>query len=112
MGGQACILYGAAEFSRDVDLAILADEKNIRRLEKALAELRAEPVYFPPLGLAVLQRGHACQFRLNLPEVEGLRLDIISRMHGRESFERLWERRTKLRLPDVDIASRRVLGPA
>ena len=27
MGGQACILYGAAEFSRDVDLAVRADEK-------------------------------------------------------------------------------------
>ena len=24
MGGQACILYGAAEFSRDIDFAILA----------------------------------------------------------------------------------------
>ena len=25
MGGQACVLYGAAEFSRDTDLVILAD---------------------------------------------------------------------------------------
>jgi hypothetical protein len=25
MGGQACVLYGAAEFSRDTDLAILAN---------------------------------------------------------------------------------------
>jgi hypothetical protein len=23
MGGQACVLYGAAEFSRDLDLALL-----------------------------------------------------------------------------------------
>ncbi len=110
MGGQACILYGAAEFSRDVDLAILADEQNIKRLERALAELRAEPVYFPPLALDVLQRGHACHFRLNLPEVEGLRLDIMSRMHGCESFERLWERRTKLRLPGIGLVA--VLGLA
>jgi len=28
MGGQACILYGAAEFSRDVNLAIVADSAN------------------------------------------------------------------------------------
>ncbi len=28
MGGQACILYGATEFSRDVDVAVAADEKN------------------------------------------------------------------------------------
>ena len=24
MGGQACVLYGAAEYSRDLDLAVLA----------------------------------------------------------------------------------------
>ena len=27
MGGQACVFYGAAEFSRDTDLAILADDQ-------------------------------------------------------------------------------------
>lgn len=31
MGGQACVFYGAAEFSRDVDLAILAEPDNLRR---------------------------------------------------------------------------------
>lgn len=31
MGGQACVLYGAAEFSRDTDLVILADADNIVR---------------------------------------------------------------------------------
>lgn len=29
MGGQACVSYGAAEFSRDVDIAILLDEENM-----------------------------------------------------------------------------------
>jgi predicted nucleotidyltransferase len=38
MGGQACVLYGAAEFSRDIDLAILADPRNLVRLRKALAD--------------------------------------------------------------------------
>ena len=36
MGGQACILYGAAEFSCDIDLAVLADDKNLSRLEGRL----------------------------------------------------------------------------
>jgi hypothetical protein len=36
MGGQACVLYGAAEFSRDIDLAILADPHNLSRLGEAL----------------------------------------------------------------------------
>jgi hypothetical protein len=33
MGGQACILYGAAEFSRDTDFAILHSEESIEELE-------------------------------------------------------------------------------
>jgi hypothetical protein len=32
MGGQACVLYGAAEFSRDLDLALLPDPDNLDRL--------------------------------------------------------------------------------
>ena len=42
MGGQACVLYGAAEFSRDTDLAILASPANLTRLDKALAWLRSK----------------------------------------------------------------------
>ncbi len=30
IGGQACILYGAAEFSRDIDLAIVQDTRIAR----------------------------------------------------------------------------------
>ena len=50
MGGQACILYGAAEFSRDVDVAAAVSPANLRRLRAALAQLAAEPVLFPPLS--------------------------------------------------------------
>ena len=31
MGGQACVFYGAAEFRRDSDFAILADAENLDR---------------------------------------------------------------------------------
>ncbi len=34
MGGQACVFYGAAEFSRDTDLAIVADARNLTRLRR------------------------------------------------------------------------------
>jgi hypothetical protein len=47
MGGQVCVFYGAAEFSRDIDLAILAETQNLERLKSALDELQAEPVYVP-----------------------------------------------------------------
>lgn len=48
MGGQACIIYGAAEFSRDAGLAVLADLANLRRLHAALDELQAEVIAVPP----------------------------------------------------------------
>ena len=38
MGGQACVFYGAAEFSRDTDFAIIADAANLARMRKALAD--------------------------------------------------------------------------
>ena len=44
MGGQACVLYGAAEFSRDADFVLLADSANLTRLRKALADLQADPI--------------------------------------------------------------------
>jgi hypothetical protein len=28
MGGQACVFYGAAQFSKDIDLALLASDEN------------------------------------------------------------------------------------
>jgi hypothetical protein len=31
MGGQACVFYGAAQFSKDVDILILAKEENFER---------------------------------------------------------------------------------
>jgi len=32
IGGQACILYGAAEFSRDIDLAVMVSAQNLENL--------------------------------------------------------------------------------
>jgi hypothetical protein len=95
MGGQACVVYGAAEFSRDVDLAIEPSEKNLERLLAALEELRAANVFFPPLGLDVLLQGHACHFRAGIPEVEGLRVDVMSVLRGCDSFEQFLLRLVK-----------------
>ena len=50
MGGQACIFYGAAEFSRDLDLLVLADADNLAQLRSALDELRAQTVAVPPFA--------------------------------------------------------------
>jgi hypothetical protein len=100
MGGQACVFYGAAEFSRDTDFAILADAANLSRLRRALADLRAEVIAVPPFELKYLRRGHAVHFRCHHPAAWRMRIDVISTMRGVEPFSKLWRRRTSIELPD------------
>ena len=100
MGGQACILYGGAEFSRDIDFAILASEENLTQLRACLDELDAEVIAVPPFSREYLERGHAIHFRCRTPEAEGLRVDVMTKMRGLDDFERLWERRNSIRLDD------------
>ncbi len=99
MGGQACILYGAAEFSRDIDVAAAVDARNLARLRAALAELRAESVFFPRLSAAALRRGHACHFRCRAAGLQNVRLDVMAVMRNGAPFEALWRRRVVLDLP-------------
>jgi hypothetical protein len=100
MGGQACVFYGAAEFSRDTDFAILANPANLGRLRKALADLQAESIAIPPFELKYLRRGHAIHFRCQHPEALRMRVDMMSKMRGVDSFTKLWKRRTTIELPD------------
>lgn len=103
IGGQACIIYGAAEFSRDSDFVILCSSDNLKRLEGALLELRATLVYVPPLRAEYLERGHACHFRCKAKDVEGLRIDVMSRLRGCEPFDNLWKRKKTIRLKNGGI---------
>lgn len=82
MGGQACVWYGAAEFSRDTDLVVLIEEDNLRRLQDALSELNAERIAVPPFHVEFLERGHAVHFRCHHPEARGMRVDIMSKCAG------------------------------
>ena len=96
MGGQACVLYGAAEFSRDLDLLVLIDPENLDRLRFALADLRAEPVAVPSLDASYLSRGHAVHFRCRRDDVDGLRVDLMSVLRKATTFEEMWRRRTTI----------------
>lgn len=100
MGGQACVFYGAAEFSRDTDFAILASPANLARLQRALADLQAELIAVPAFALRFLRKGHAVHFRCRHPEAAGLRVDVMTHMRGVDPFPQLWKRRTTLGLPD------------
>lgn len=99
MGGQACVFYGAAEFSRDTDLAVLADDLNLERLARALAELQATTIAVPPFLADYLHRGHAVHFRCMHPEAYRMRVDVMSTMRGVAPFPQLWRRRTQIELP-------------
>jgi len=96
MGGQACILYGGAEFSRDIDFAILASEDNLLQLKACLDELEAEVIAVPPFSKENLERGHAIHFRCSTPEAAGLRVDVMTKLRGVDEFEKLWQRRSTL----------------
>ena len=104
MGGQACVLYGAAEYSRDLDLAVLATEAALPRLTAALEALQATVIAVPRFELHYLTRGHAVHFSVppdaDLGPVPPLRVDVMSCMRGVAPFEDLWDRRTTIALAD------------
>jgi len=105
MGGQACVLYGAAEFSRDIDLAVLAETENLTRLSAALAELDAVVVAVPPFDATYLRKGHAVHFRCRHPDAAGFRIDVMARLRGLDPFEQMWARRTSLTLDAATAAA-------
>lgn len=96
MGGQACVLYGAAEFSRDTDIVIAIDPVNLAALTQALDDLHAHCIAVPPFDVDYLRRGLAVHFRCRHPEAEGVRLDVMNTMRGVAAFEELWDRRTTM----------------
>jgi hypothetical protein len=100
MGGQACVFYGAAEFSRDTDLAILANSENLAKLKNALTALQATVIAVPPFEAKYLRKGHAVHFRCHHPEALGMRIDVMTKMRGVDSFPKLWARRTTLSVDD------------
>jgi hypothetical protein len=109
MGGQACVLYGAAEFSRDVDFAILPAPANLERFQSAMKELSAHCIAVPPLEVDYLLRGHAVHFRCQHPDAKDIRVDIMARLRGLDDFAGLWKRRTTL--TSTDGTAYEVLSP-
>ena len=103
MGGQACVFYGAAEFSRDTDFAILAEQENLERLLRAMSLLDAEVIAVPPFDMLHLERGHAVHFRCHHAEADGMRVDVMARMRGVAGFAVLWQRRTTIEDMDGSV---------
>lgn len=102
MGGQACILYGAAEFSRDTDVVVLAAPENLRRLQTALDALDARVTAVPPFERAYLERGHAVHFECGpATAAASMRVDVMSTMRNVPPFDVCWARRSTYELDDL-----------
>jgi hypothetical protein len=101
MGGQACVFYGAAEFTRDIDVLVPPTPADLARLRAALDDLNAESVHVPPLSSQVLQQGHACHFRCHAQGAERLRIDVMSTVRGCGAFPTLWKRRREILAPGL-----------
>jgi hypothetical protein len=81
MGGQACVFYGATEFSRVTGFAFSATTVNLTRLRAALSDLQAGVIAVPPFEERFLEAGHAVHFRCRAPEAAALRIasSVLSR---------------------------------
>jgi hypothetical protein len=96
MGDQACVFYGAAQFSKDINFLILAEDENFEGLHAALGELKATRIAVPGFDPRVLDRGHAVHYRCKATGVEGLRVDIMTKLRDLPDFSILWDRRTTI----------------
>ena len=101
IGGQACIFYGAAEFSRDVDYAVLVNPENLLKLKSALDELGAEQIFVPDLSAEALERGHACHFRFPKNDPKGARIHLLGKMRRVDDFSEVWNRRKEISVPEI-----------
>lgn len=91
ISGQASVLYGAAEFSEDVDLWVEPSAANIVRLVSALrAERTSYYKLTPPLTEENFQRGHGFHFVVGAED--GFFLDVMGRPPRVGKFEASFKR--------------------
>jgi hypothetical protein len=99
IGGQATVIYGAADFTQDVDIWVRPDVHNFQKLLQSLASCRARVHKLtPPLTLYWARRGHGFHF---LVPARGSRvpLDVLARPPRVGSFGAA---RKRARMEDTD----------
>ena len=105
ISGQACVLYGASQFTEDVDLWVEPASWNLRSLLHALARVRAV-VYklTPPLTLTYMRKGHGFHFRIG----GDLFLDVMGRPPRVGGFQKAFSRARSI---ETDWGTLRVSAP-
>lgn len=100
ISGQACVLYGAAFFSQDLDLWIRPTRSNVTVLIEALRRLKARlHKLTPPLTLPNFRRGHGFHFRVPQPGSTDLFLDIMGQPPRVGGFDGAWKRAEGMKSP-------------
>jgi hypothetical protein len=76
ISGQACILYGASQFTEDIDLWVQPVPSNLASFLRAMARVKAR-VYklTPPVTMKYVRKGHGFHFRIG----RDLYLDVMGR---------------------------------
>jgi hypothetical protein len=93
IGGQASILYGAAQFTQDLDIWLRPAMAAVRALVRALAGLGARVHKLtPPLRLSTVRRGHGFHFIVPQRGEGDLYLDVMGRPPRVGGFARAWAR--------------------
>jgi len=95
IGGQATVIYGAADFTQDVDIWVRPDVNNFQRLLRSLDSCRARiHELTPPLTLRWGRRGHGFHF---LVPAQGSRVPLdVSARPPRVGGFRLARKRARL----------------
>jgi hypothetical protein len=95
VGGYSVALHGYPRYTKDLDVWVLTDEANAKRLVAAL-----EAFGFGSLGLTVadfLEPGYVVQ--LGQPPA---RIDLLTSLTGVE-FEQCWRNRQEIVIDDVSV---------
>lgn len=93
ISGQACVLYGASQFTEDVDLWVRPTRADLRGLLKALAGAGAIVHKLTPRpNLALARRGHGFHFMIR-PDTY---IDVMARPPRVGPFGDAWARRRRI----------------
>lgn len=95
IGGYAAILHGAPRSTRDIDIAICPEPKNLGKCIEALKTLglRSDTEYVDE----ILGQG-------GVSFENDTSVDVVTDLPGKLSFDDIWKNRTKFRFRGVNIS--------
>jgi hypothetical protein len=94
IGGQACVLYGASQFTEDIDLWVRPAARDLTSLLKCLTKVDAVVHKLtPPPSLSLLRRGHGFHFLIP-PDTY---LDVMGRPPRVGPFAAAWSRARRIK---------------